>query len=142
MTAVTAITDAKKAQLAKRMAALGLHEADLEEQFIRGSGKGGQKINKTASCVQLQHKPSGLIVKCQRERSQALNRFFARRELCEKTEEARGLRESEKQQHNEKIRRQKRRRSRRQRAIMLEDKLHHGRKKAARRMDVGKELDM
>ena len=133
MTAFPVITEAKQKQLAERMGKLGLAEADIEEQFIRGSGRGGQKINKTASCVMLLHRPTGVQVKCQRERSQALNRYFARRELCDKIEEMRQLRASAKQQEMEKIRRRKRRRSRRQRAIMLDDKRRHGEKKAARR---------
>jgi len=77
----------KETQLAERMARLGIREADLTEQFIKGSGKGGQKINKTSSCVYLLHRPTGIEIKCQRERSQSLNRFFARRELCDRVEE-------------------------------------------------------
>ena len=123
-----------KAQaLGERMLRLGIREADLEEHFVRGSGAGGQKINKTSSCVWLRHRPSGLEVKCQWERSQALNRFLARRELCDQLEaKQRGVL-SAKQQAMEKIRRQKRRRSRRQRAHVLADKRQHSEKKAARR---------
>jgi protein subunit release factor B len=120
-------------ELTRRMAALGIREADLVEQFIKGSGAGGQKINKTSSCVQLLHRPSGIEIKCQRERSQAMNRFVARRELCDKLEERVKGAQSARQQAVEKIRRQKRRRSRRQKAKMVEGKRQHGEKKALRR---------
>jgi len=119
--------------LLERMARLGIREADLEERFIKGSGAGGQKINKTSSCVWLRHRPSGLEVKCQWERSQALNRFLARRELCDQLEAKQLGKASARQQATEKIRRQKRRRSRRQRANVLADKRQHSEKKAARR---------
>ena len=128
-----AITPQKEQALRERMARLGLRETDLEENFIKGSGAGGQKINKTASCVWLRHRPSGIEVKCQRERSQALNRFFARRLLCDEWEARQRGAASARQQAIEKIRRQKRRRSRRQKQNMLADKHHHGEKKAARR---------
>lgn len=114
------------------MAGLGITEADLVEKFVRGSGPGGQKINKTSSCVYLLHRPSGIEVKCQRERSQAMNRYFARRELCDRLEARIKGAASARQQEIEKIRRQKRRRSRRQKARMLEGKRQHGEKKALR----------
>ena len=123
----------KETQLRARMAALGLYEADLLEKFIRGSGHGGQKINKTSSCVYLLHKPTGLEIKCQRERSQALNRFLARRELCDRVEEMKRGVQSARRQEAERIRRQKRRRSRRQRAILVADKRRHSDKKGMRR---------
>jgi protein subunit release factor B len=127
------ISPEKVDELARRMASLGIREGDLVEQFIKGSGAGGQKVNKTSSCVQLLHRPSGIEVKCQRERSQAMNRFLARRELCDKLEERVKGAASARQQEIEKIRRQKRRKSRRQRQKTLEDKRHHGEKKAQRR---------
>lgn len=124
----------EKAQaLLERMLRLGIREADLEEHFVKGSGAGGQKVNKTSSCVWLRHKPSGIEVKCQWERSQALNRFLARRELCDQLEARQRGVLSTRQQAQEKIRRQKRRRSRRQRAHVLADKRQHSEKKAARR---------
>ena len=119
------ISKPKSEQLTARMARLGLREQDLEEQFIRGSGPGGQKINKTSSTVWLRHKPSGIEIKCGRERSQAMNRYLARRELCDRTEEKILGAQSARRQAIEKIRRQKRRRSRRQREKMLADKRHH-----------------
>ena len=72
------------------MEALGLREKDIEEKFIRSSGSGGQKVNKTSTCVYLRHIPTGIEVKCMRERSQSLNRFFARRELVEKISKVEG----------------------------------------------------
>ncbi len=115
------------------MTRLGIHEADLDESFIRGSGSGGQKVNKTSSCVYLLHRPSGIEIKCQRERSQAMNRYFARRELCDRLEARIKGAASARQQEAEKIRRQKRRRSRRAKARMLDDKRQHAGKKALRR---------
>lgn len=126
------VSPEKEKGLAERMAALGLREADLEESFVRGSGAGGQKVNKTSSCVVLRHRPTGIEVRCQRERSQVMNRFFARRELCDRIDERRRGAASARQQAIEKVRRQKRRRSRRQKARMLDDKRHHGAKKATR----------
>jgi protein subunit release factor B len=116
------VSDAKGQQLLKRMQDLGIREEDLVEKFIRGSGSGGQKINKTSSCVYLLHTPSRIEIKCQRERSQSLNRFFARRELCDRLEERIRGEKSRRRQAAEKIRRQKRRRSRRAKEKMLEDK--------------------
>ena len=132
-------TSAKQKQLAEQMHKLGIHEDDLVEKFIKGSGKGGQKINKTSSCVYLHHKPSGIEIKCQRERSQALNRFLARRELCDRLEERILGEKSRKQQEIEKIRRRKRRRSRRQRERMLDDKHKQAEKKDRRRPVGGEE---
>ncbi|HOE01051.1 MAG TPA: peptide chain release factor-like protein [Kiritimatiellia bacterium] len=123
----------KEAALLRRMAELGIHEEEVEEWFIRGGGPGGQKTNKTASSVCLRHKPSGCEVRCGRERSQALNRFLARRELCEKVAAKIHGEKNARQQAREKIRRQKRRRSRRQTAIMVDNKKKHGAKKALRR---------
>lgn len=126
------ITAEKKQQLAARMARLDIHENDLSEHFILGAGPGGQKINKTAACVRLRHEPSGIAVKCGRTRHRELNRFLARRKLCERVEEQRTDMLSARQQAIEKIRRQKRRRSRRQRMRILDDKRRHGEKKQHR----------
>lgn len=127
------VSSEKEAQLRQQMVRLGIAESDLQEWFIRGGGPGGQKINKTSSTVCLRHKPSGLEVRCAQERSQSLNRFLARRELCEKIAEKIHGEKSKKQQAREKIRRQKRRRSRRQTAIMVDEKKKHGAKKALRK---------
>lgn len=112
----------KQDEIASRMARLAIKEEDLVEKFILGSGSGGQKINKTSSCVYLKHLPSGIEVKCQRARSRELNRLYARRELCDKLEEIVFKEKSQKQQESEKIRRQKRRRSRRSKEKMLAQK--------------------
>lgn len=78
------VSKEKQAALEREMKRLGIREEDLEEAFTRSSGPGGQNINKLATCVHLRHRPSGIAVKVMRERSQALNRFFARRSLAEK----------------------------------------------------------
>ena len=79
-----AVSEEKNRWLRERMESLGVREEDIEEKFIRSSGKGGQHVNKTSTCVYLRHKPTGVEVKCMRERSQSLNRFLARRELLDK----------------------------------------------------------
>jgi protein subunit release factor B len=127
------VGETKQEALRRRMADLGIADADLIEGFIAGAGSGGQKINKTASCVQLRHAKSGIVVKCQATRSRALNRYLARRELCDRIEERVRGAESRREQERERIRRQKRRRSRRQRVRVLEDKRHHAGIKATRR---------
>lgn len=123
----------KQALLEERMAALGIAEADLVEKFILGSGSGGQKINKTSSCVYLKHEPSGLEIKCQANRSRELNRYQARRELCDKLDEIRLGKASARQQEMEKTRRQKRRRSRRSKQQSVADKRILSQKKNLRR---------
>ena len=122
----------KEAALRARMAELGIREEDLDESFVRSSGPGGQNVNKTSTCVVLLHRPSGVRVRCQETRSQAMNRFLARRRLADEIERrARGAVAAE-QERAEKIRRQKRRRSRRAKAKMLDDKARHSSKKALR----------
>ncbi|MBS0634197.1 MAG: peptide chain release factor-like protein [Verrucomicrobia bacterium] len=104
------------------MAKLGITEADLVEKFILGSGRGGQNLQKTSSCVYLKHIPSGLEVKCQQTRSRELNRIYARRELCEKIASQILKIKTEKIQEIEKKRRQKRKRSKRAQEKVLEAK--------------------
>lgn len=120
-------------RLVKRMERLGILEEDLREKFILGSGKGGQKVNKTSSCVSLRHIPSGIEVKCQKTRSRDLNRYYARSEICNRFEERVLGEKSERRKEQEKIRRQKRRRSRRAKDKMLADKRQNSGKKLNRR---------
>jgi protein subunit release factor B len=131
------VSEEKESQLRRRMEELGIREADLVESFVRSGGNGGQNVNKVATCVQLRHGPSGLEVKCQQERSQALNRYHARRILVDKIEAQVLGAASREQQRIEKIRRQKRRRSRRAQAKILADKAHQSEKKASRRPPNG-----
>ena len=122
----------KERQLIARMAALDVREEDIEEQFVRSSGAGGQNVNKVSSCVLLHHRPSGVRVRCQKERSQGLNRFLARRILLEKIESLRRGAVLEAEQRIAKIRRQKRKRSRRAKLRLLEQKRRRGETKALR----------
>ena len=82
--AIFPVSEEKNRWLKERMEVLGIREKDIEEKFVRSSGRGGQKVNKTSTCVYLRHIPTGIEVKCMKERSQSLNRFLARRELVEK----------------------------------------------------------
>ncbi len=127
------VTPAKEKTLEKKMQKLDIKESDLVEHFVRARGRGGQKVNKTSSCVHLKHLPSGIEVKCQKERSQALNRFFARRILVNKIEKQVLGKIGEEQKRIEKIRRQKRKRSKRAKEKMLKEKHIHSEKKQARR---------
>ena len=122
--------------LKQRMTELGIREDDLEEKFVRGTGNGGQKVNKTNNCVFLRHIPSGIAVKCHMERSREINRFLARRELCDAYEGVIKGERTAKRQAIEKLRRQKRRKSRRQRQRTLADKHHHSSIKSIRRQPV------
>jgi protein subunit release factor B len=123
----------KETQLAQRMAALGVHEADIEESFVRSGGHGGQNVNKTSTCVMLLHRPTGLQVKCQETRQQGLNRFLARKLLLDKIESIRKQRAAAERARVEKIRRQKRPRSRAAKERMLSAKTRHSTKKEFRR---------
>jgi peptide chain release factor len=126
------VSEEKQHSLEARMAALNVREEDIIERFVRSSGPGGQNVNKTSTCVYLKHVPTGIEVKCQQERSQALNRYIARRTLLDKVEMLVTGKASEAQQQREKIRRQKRRRSRRAKEKMLVAKHHTALKKKDR----------
>jgi protein subunit release factor B len=127
------VSTAKEEALAERMQRLGIREEDLDESFVRSRGKGGQNVNKVSTCVVLLHRPSGTQVKCQRERSQALNRFHARQLLADKIERQVLGAASAEAQRIAKLRRQKRRRSRRAKEKMLQEKHAHAEIKALRR---------
>jgi hypothetical protein len=107
-----AVSEEKNRWLQRKMTELGIREEDLEENFVRSSGNGGQHVNKTSSCVQLKHKPTGIQVVCMKERSQSVNRFVARRELLERIEAASGVKTAE-MKRIEKLKKQKDRRRRR-----------------------------
>lgn len=126
------VSSEKEKDLLDRMNKLGVLESDFHESFVRSSGPGGQKVNKSSSCVYLVHIPTGLSVKCQKERSQSLNRFLARRLLLDKIERhLKGLLAAE-QERREKIRRQKRKRSKRAKEKILKSKHHRSEKKGLR----------
>ncbi len=102
------LTDTKYNQILKLIDDLGVKLSEIEEKFIHGGGRGGQKINKSTSTVQLKHLPTGTLVKYQKHRDRAMNRILALRELLEKLNP-----DSKKQKEIEKIRKQKNRRKRR-----------------------------
>lgn len=124
------ITQKKWQQLKTHMAQLGIFEDDLQEQFILGSGSGGQKVNKTANCVLLTHSKSGLQVKCQNSRSRESNRYYARKRLCDKLDQQINQEKSKHQQQIEKIRKQKQKRRKRHKDIA--DKKHQSQLKQSR----------
>ena len=123
----------KQELLAHRMAALGVRETDLEESFVRSGGHGGQNVNKTATCVMLVHRPTGLLVKCQTTRHQGLNRFLARQRLLDTLEARRRAEARAERTRKEKLRRQNRRPGVRAKQRMIEDKARRRERKAGRR---------
>lgn len=127
------ITTRKWQQLKSQMQKIGILEADIEEKFIVGSGHGGQKLHKTASCVYLKHTPTNIEIKCQESRFRDDNRFHARRRLLEKIEEIELQTKSKKQQEIEKIRRQKQRRTRKAKLKILKNKAQRSQTKELRK---------
>lgn len=119
-------------QIDERLAVLGWARGEVEERFVRGAGPGGQKINKTSSTVSLRHRPTGLEVRCQRERSQAANRELAWEELCRKLEERARAAKAAAVQAREVHRRRTRQKSRGQKAAMVTAKKRRGRHKSLR----------
>lgn len=126
------VSSEKENRLLERMRVLGVREQDIDEQFVRSSGAGGQNVNKVSSCVLLHHRPSGLRVRCQKERSQALNRYLARRLLLDKIEASIRGKAQDEAARIAKIRRQKSRRSRRARQRMVADKRRRSETKSLR----------
>lgn len=131
----------KEEALRKKLDSLGILEKDIEESFIRSQGKGGQKVNKTSSCVYLKHIPTGTEVKCQKTRSQGLNRYYAREMLYDKIEREIKGKESEEEKRIAKIKRQKRKRSKRAKDKMLQEKHLQSMKKKNRSFDHKKQED-
>lgn len=126
-------------KLAEWMKKLHINEDDLIEKFIIGSGKGGQKLHKTASTVYLKHIPSGIEIKCQESRRREDNRYFARMRLCEKCHAIVSDEKTKEQQRIEKLKRQKKRRSRRSKQKMLDDKSKQGQLKSLRQKPISAE---
>jgi len=119
-------------QIVERLAELAVRPDDVDERFVRGTGPGGQKINKTASTVWLRHRPTGIEVRCQRERSQAANRELAWRELCAKLEARMRNTRAAAIDAREEERRRNRQKSRAQKVRMIEAKKHRSGHKQAR----------
>jgi len=130
------VSKSKEKALERKMKRLDVREKDLQEKFIRSSGSGGQKVNKTSSCVYLKHLPTGIEVKCQEDRSQALNRFLARRRLVDKIETRLLGRLSAEKKRIEKIRKQKRRQSKRAKEKILRDKRKRAEKIKMRKVEA------
>lgn len=124
--------DIVEASLRARFVSLGVRPDDVEESFIRGTGAGGQKINKTSSTVRLRHRPSGLDVRCQRERNQSVNRLLAWTELADQLEARQQAEAGAARAARELERRQRRQKSRGQKVRMIEAKKHRAKHKARR----------
>ena len=109
------VTPAKLDALRTQLTRLTVDLARVDEQAVKGSGPGGQKVNKTSSGVLLRYELNGetLVVKWARERSRSLNRFLALRELADEIEMRVSPSTSTRLKEFEKIRKQKDRRRRR-----------------------------
>ncbi|NQT30596.1 MAG: peptide chain release factor-like protein [Candidatus Saganbacteria bacterium] len=126
----------KQKHLEQQLERLGIKDKEVIEKFIRSSGPGGQKVNKSSTCVYLKHIPTGIEVKMAKNRSQALNRFLAWRLLARKIEERKLGEKSEEKKRIEKIRRQKRKRSKRSKEKMLRQKKLRSHKKQLRKTNL------
>jgi protein subunit release factor B len=126
------VRQGKEKALREKLRNLGIYEKDIKETFIRSKGKGGQNVNKTSTCVYLKHIPTGIEVKCQKERSQGLNRYYARLLLYAKIERLIRGKKSAEEQRIAKLRRQKRKRSKRAKEKMLAAKRLQSQKKKER----------
>ena len=127
-----AVSPEKEKKLKAKLDSLGIYEKDIVESFVRSQGRGGQNVNKTSTCVYLKHIPTGVEVKCQKARTQGLNRYYARVLLFEKIDHLKKGKESEEEQRIAKIRRQKRKRSMRAKEKMLAVKRIQSAKKSER----------
>jgi peptide chain release factor len=127
------MTSSRETRVAERMAALSVREEEIEEAFTRSSGPGGQNVNKTSSAVVVVHRPSGLQVRCEQERSQAMNRLRARELLLDKIEASRRAAVAARRSAEAKARRQNRKRSRGAKERVLKDKARNSAKKQMRR---------
>ena len=119
-------------QIDERLTAVRAHATEVDERFVRGAGPGGQKINKTSSTVWLRHGPTGIEVRCQRERSQAANRALAWQELCGKLEARKRAAAAAAIDAREIERRRTRQKSRGQKVRMIQTKKHRAKHKAKR----------
>lgn len=131
------ISEKKEKNLLSKMSELQISESDIIEKFIRSSGKGGQKTNKTSNCVYIKHIPSGIEIKCDTSRQRSINRFLARRRLVLKIERIKHNKLSEIQKKINKIRKQKKKRSKRAKNKILSDK-----RKLSQKKELRKKLDL
>lgn len=127
------VSEIHEKQLFKRMQTIGIREQDIKESFVRSSAPGGQNVNKVATCVCLRHRPTGMVVKCQKFRTQGMNRLLARQILLERIERRHTEQHQAKVQQIQKLKRQKRKRSHSLKERILESKRIRSKKKAGRR---------
>lgn len=130
------ITISKQKELENRFIKLNIKECDIIEKFIHSSGNGGQNVNKVSTCVYLKYVPLNIEIKCQKARTQLLNRYYARKMLAEEIENRLLGEKSKKQREIEKIRRQKKKRSKRAKEKILEQKKMNSEKKENRKKVV------
>lgn len=116
------VSQQKENELLKRMKELGVFETDISESFVKSGGKGGQNVNKNSTCVHLKHIPTGIFIKYDKERSQLLNRFFARRELISRIESALNPNDTVAKRKANKKKKQKARRKRKTQIKLLKNK--------------------